>query len=201
MNNADTRGGGNIQDVESISVDSGTDVILALLYAAGRSERANERISGMTRLEKLLFLLKEEGGFGDIISRDFEFQTYHYGPYSAEVYDVVEMLKDAGLVETRPRKITYYAEVSDADEVIRDPSEPETNQVLKTNIVEDYRLTTEGQTVGKALFRRLSERQREHIERIKSHYNSMTLEDLLRYVYKRYPEASSKSKIRNSITK
>jgi uncharacterized protein YwgA len=52
-------------------------------------------IKGRTRLQKMIFLLKEENG----IPFDFEFRPYFYGPYSEQLSDFVHLLNALNLVE------------------------------------------------------------------------------------------------------
>ena len=48
-----------------MSIESGADLIIALLCSPGKSGKSGEEVRGITRLEKLLFLLMREGGFED----------------------------------------------------------------------------------------------------------------------------------------
>ena len=74
------------------------DLILLLMAAPTRWQEARNRINGITRLEKLLFLIDKECTHANI-ERPFEYIAYHYGPYSKEVYEAVELLEEAGLIE------------------------------------------------------------------------------------------------------
>lgn len=69
------------------------DLLLALLYAGKREEATP--IEGITRLEKLLFLLKTEEGFLSTRTDDdtFNFIPFKMGPWSSEVYDEVDFFR------------------------------------------------------------------------------------------------------------
>ena len=48
-----------MSSVADIAIESFTDLLIALLYAPGRTGAANEPIEGRTRIQKLLFLLQQ----------------------------------------------------------------------------------------------------------------------------------------------
>ncbi len=74
--------------------------------------------------------------------------------------------------------------------------------ISKGRVMEVYSLT---QDKGIKLIEVLKERGRiteddiRIVERIKSRYNGLNLDDLLRYVYTKYPESTKKSKIIDKI--
>jgi len=50
---------------------------------------------GVTRLQKIAFLLQQEVGLG----KDISFEPYYYGPFSREIADALRYLKRKGLVD------------------------------------------------------------------------------------------------------
>ena len=46
-----------------MTVKSAADLMVLLLYARGYTEKLNEEIRGITRLEKMMYLLLKEGDF------------------------------------------------------------------------------------------------------------------------------------------
>jgi uncharacterized protein YwgA len=52
-------------------------------------------VGGITRLQKLLFLLEREEGL-EPTERGFEFEAYKAGPYSPQLYDDLEFLENLG---------------------------------------------------------------------------------------------------------
>jgi DNA-binding HxlR family transcriptional regulator len=136
--------------------------ILLLLYVLGT-------IKGSTRLEKLLFLLKEE--FKVVDGPFYYFTPYLFGPFSAEALNDARLLRDAGLIEI-------------VEEVFDFPLLSDWMVIRKT-----YRLTEAGKEVARYLFEELREKPeaREALRRIQQ-YNIMPLDQLLDYVYKNYPE-------------
>lgn len=100
----------------------GSDLILLLLVAPTHHAQAVNRINGITRLEKLLFLIEQEWDYESYVDERFNFIAYNYGPYSKEVYETVDILKQAGLVEEE-RKITDSV-LDNAEELLCSVQQP-----------------------------------------------------------------------------
>lgn len=176
-----------------MAIKSAADLMVLLLYAKGHAGKLNEEIKGITRLEKLMYLLLVEGGFKEVLSQEIAFEAYDFGPYSAEVYDLLESLHTMEIVKIREERISnmkdnvdiYYAEAE--------------GQVEETGgiFMEVYSLTEDRgfRIVKKLLESRVTSEELEKIERIKIKYNAMNLDNLLSYVYRKYPESTKKSKI------
>lgn len=176
---------------------SATDLMVLLFYASGSTGKLNEEIRGITRMGKLMYLLLKEGDFEEVLSQDVAFEPYDFGPYSPEIYNLVESLKEMEIVSTREERVSnikniidiYYAEAQ--------------GQIEETsgNIMEIYSLTEDrGFNIAKKLLKeRVTSEEFERISNIKTKYNTMKLDDLLRYVYKTYPDSAKKSKIIEKI--
>lgn len=80
-----------------------TELIMLLL----RNSR-EQRIRGRTRLQKIVFLLEEQG-----INFGYEFKPYLYGPYSEDLKDNINMLTEFGLVEEESEEIEFDGVVFD----------------------------------------------------------------------------------------
>lgn len=132
------------------------------------------------RLQKLMFLLQKE-----IIERkglqasteEYDFTAYNYGPFSDELMDDVEFLKDLGLID-----------------------------VIKENDVELYKITEKGERfladfLKKAPdpLKKLFQSIKHEVEKLKKKWNKEPLKKLLRYVYEYYPEYTEKSLIRHLL--
>ena len=172
---------------------SGLDLLLAILYAPGQGDRQAEEIRGITRLEKLVFLAIEEGGFGSRAA-DFRYKAYDFGPYSKEVVDYIAALEGLGLVSAREEKFESFKEVVD-----RVMATGEIPPEERAGTVEVYGLTDKGRQVGQRAFERLSQDERRRIEDLKKRYNRMDLTSLLNHVYRNYPAMTKKSKILDEI--
>jgi len=177
-------------------IESGADLVMALLYAPGGTSRTGEEIRGITRIEKLIFLLLKESGFEKQTGGEFSYEAYDYGPYSGELVDILDALKGEGLVRARHAELESFKEVADGLVVaVSRSSEAD----LKPKSVEIYGLTDRGEKVGEAIFKSLSKNERESIIDIKRRFNQAMLNDVLKYVYARYPKMVEKSKIMDQV--
>ncbi|MFQ5910140.1 MAG: hypothetical protein ACE5IJ_05385 [Thermoplasmata archaeon] len=179
-----------------MTIQSGLDLIIALLYAPGKIEAPAEKIAGITRLEKLIFLLLKEGGFEDSVGRDFPYKPYDLGPYSSEILDYLETLKEVQILATEVRDARSYKESMDAMAAQLEASEQVDVERPKLEI---YQLTDRGLKVGERLFDDLTEEEQAAIVDIKRRFNRASLNELLRYVYEKYPKMREKSKIADRI--
>jgi len=140
--------------------------ILVLLHSLGE-------IKGSTRLEKLLFLLKEKF---EVVERAFyRFEPYYFGPFSSQILEDVKLLRDMGLIEIENEVFEPRSEFSD------------TIFVRKT-----YRLTEDGIAKASEVFEDFISRNppvRKALFNIRE-YNSIPLSNLLNIIYTEYPQYS-----------
>ena len=172
-----------------MSVESGLAAIVLLPYAPGSEGKSGEEIKGITRLDKLLYLVVKETQLGRTLEKEFEFEAYDYGPYSNKVYDIVEELKDAGIIESKPVRYDSYEEISDAELMDREAAPEENATVIRGKETQIYRLSPGGMKAGQKLFERLSHEEREGLHAVKSKFNRVPLRELIEYIYTRYPES------------
>lgn len=176
------------------------DLIL-LILGVGTEAKKKAGISGMTRLQKLLFLIKqdvrlEEKGSG------FEFEPYIAGPYCAKVYDDLEFLENIGFIESEVSGEATEVESSEVDftfeELIGDDSDK-----LKTPDVYDERrfyLTEKGKNRVESLLKsEVFQPVIDGIRKVKSKFGHYSLDDLLYYVYTKYPEMATESEIKDRV--
>jgi len=165
----------------------GTDLVLLMLAAPTKVGTARDRITGITRLEKLLFLADKEEGISERVEDPFLFKPYHYGPYSKEVYEAVEVLEEAELMaEERAiadRSIDEAEEFTDAD---------------REGVERRFMLTPRGKAVAGLLAQRHPDVMKK-LAAIKDRYAGLSLRALLRLVYREHPEYAQQSKIRDEI--
>lgn len=134
--------------------------LLALLHVMGG------KISGSTRLQKLVFLLKREKG----IEAPYTFSPYMYGPHSPDIIDDVTILELAGYIKIQ-------------NEV---PEQPLAGDYL---ITREYELTPEGAKVAQEIYEILTDEQKAALSSLKQ-FKDMPLTELLKYVYTKYPAES-----------
>jgi len=139
----------------------------------------HEPIVGITRLEKLLFLIRKEVLKGTPLEGDYYvFEPYKYGPFSASIFDDIQLMEDMGYM--------YKEELDDGQ--------------IK------YGITPKGIEKVNSILSRTPDKLREYLEEIqnkiatiKKDKNSIPLRKLLSYVYQKYPDFTVNSEIRDKI--
>ena len=178
-----------------VEIVSGTDVLLALLYAKGSTGKNNEPIAGTTRLEKFLFLISRETDLTEPISNNYDFTPDNYGPCSHEIFDDIEMLKDANIiVEKQSSKFDQLAEGDDNEchyPAVDSEDYPKTLRI--------FSLTEKGERIGELLFNSLSEETKKKLNILKKLYNKRPVSKLVQDVYTKYPEMIGESKIKDKV--
>ena len=184
--------------------------LILLMLGAGPEGKVTEGIGGITRLQKLLYLLEKEE---NLTPREdgFDFTAYNYGPYSARLYDDLEWLENLGLIKTKVTATATEAEAAevdllDFDELMGDGAEP-TDDGLADGMggpdsLEERRflITKKGAERIKTLID-----SGEYypvvdgIRRVKRKYGKYSLSDLLHYVYKKFPEMTVESEIKEKV--
>ena len=167
------------------------DVILLILEANERLFGA-PRFRGVTRLEKILYLLHRETSF-EGIGRFFVFVHHLFGPFSKEVYSAVEFLESAGLICVERTDATRYSRVA-AEELTSE--RPRVGAAFVSARERVFSLTEFGRRVAKMWRVSLGRRRPQDLEAIDGtvrRYARMPLVALIRYVYRKYPETTKNS--------
>lgn len=178
------------------------ELILALLFAGYQESPTS--VEGITRLEKLIFLLKEEKGFlKDKPDEDsFTFIPFKMGPWSSEVYDEVDFLESLGLINKDSNEKQSPADVAHNDELfdgmILDKYQ-KGSLVFSDEKTEVFKLTEKGKKKAKEIWDRLPKEEQEKIIAVKKKFNTMNLKQFLRYVYRKYPEYTTASEIKEYL--
>jgi hypothetical protein len=141
-----------------------SDWILVLL-GAPTAEGATRPLDPV-RIMKGLFLLIEEGHLED--PPTYEFEPYHYGPVSLQVYDDLAELVEEGLIEALA--VPGYS-------------------------WKKYQLSFRGANCADELRAELPPSVVPQIDKVKNSVSSLSFRALLRYVYGNYPEYAVNSVI------
>ncbi|ANR90132.1 hypothetical protein O972_07370 [Mycobacterium avium subsp. avium 10-9275] len=166
----------------------GSDLVLLMLAAPTKVASAVNRVNGITRLEKLLFLVQQETDIPNVVSKDrLQFVAYDYGPFSKDVYQAVELLEEAELViEERVVDGRTIDSMEDVDV---------TGAVEGDEYVErQFLLTEKGAAVARLLGRHHPDVV-SALSAIKDQYAARPLSSLIRHVYRTYPDSAVNSKI------
>lgn len=170
------------------------DDAIVLLLGAGVEEGRPARLQGITRLEKLIFLLERETKSARWLTQNAEFEPYNFGPFSRKVYDAVETLAAAGIISDSAQLAPDDMDTWETREVIGEVpggSNPYTTR--------DFALTDRGWRYFSALEKELASDSLEELASFKSRFASLPLRQLVRYVYLRYEDYTTKSLIRDDI--
>ncbi len=92
-------------DTPELEVD---DAIVLLLAAPSRLSTLKGQRKGITRLEKLIFLLERETPVKEWMIEGADFRPHNFGPFSAKVYQAVDLLSAAAssLIQTARQPVT-----------------------------------------------------------------------------------------------
>jgi hypothetical protein len=158
-------------------IDRRTDVVFILFYFA-------KRVRGVTKLQKLLFLVEQETEFFEEYEDDvaFNFAPYKMGPFSDEVYSELEFLLQLSAIESEP--MDKPAGVGQADSALGN---------------KEFQITSKGEKIAAQLVEVLEPEYAEELEELVAEYNSMELKELLRYVYSEYPDYAVESEIMDDV--
>lgn len=170
-------------------IETGLDVVLALLYAPGVTGREGEPVRGITRLQKLLFLLWKEGAFYEDIPNLYDFKAYDFGPCMDDLYDDLDFAEDIELISVQEVPSGNDFEGGDEDAFLADFGFTPPRRPTRR----DFALTEAGLDAAKTIYSNLDEQRRQRLDQIKRRFNSMPFFDLLRYVYRKYPAFAKKS--------
>ena len=160
--------------------------ILLLLLSALSGCGTKQRVAGITRLEKMMFLLQQETAFSGKLQNKFNFEPWKFGPFSREIYEDLDLLACLGLVEAKVQELPSYAEYTEEDRLIE-------SEVDEPVVQKVFTLTDRGCRVTEKLRAAISDRDWAEIGQLKKRFEKVPLTRLIQYVYQKYPETTSKS--------
>lgn len=168
------------------------DAVVLLLGAPARSPFLKGRIEGITRLEKLVFLLDRESTISELLTERPDFVAHNFGPFSAKVYQAVETLEAAGLITDSATMSPTEEDSWESENVIGD-------ELATAYTTRDFELTALGHRYYNALIFELPRGIERQLQDLKDRFGGLPLRQLIRYVYTRYPDLTDKSLIRDQI--
>lgn len=161
------------------------DVLLLLLLALS-DPRRKAKVAGITRIEKMMYLLQKETCFSGRVHEKFDFKPWKFGPFSKEIYEALDLLFSLNLVDIEERELANYVEYTERDALIgTEEDEP---------IVEKlFSLTPRGRTVAQKFKDSVAENDWAELVSLKRRFERVPLTALIQYVYHKYPETTDKS--------
>jgi len=183
-------------------INSNKDLLMLLLYSKGKTGNFYEPIVGKTRIVKMIFLFDKE------IRRKFNldriipdsimpnFEPNDYGPFSSDVYRDLEFLVEMGFIEVQS--------VGDEEMLPDEIEEYEYWQATSGDIDQPFQVRFSLTELGKKyveekLRNEFNDQQLEAFNTFKERCVSASLSSLLKYVYSRYPEQTTHSKIKDKV--
>ncbi len=165
-----------------------SDLLVLLLHASGSG--GQEAIRGMTRLQKLLFVIEQK------LSSGSHFYAYNYGPFDEAVHDAANALRLAGFlrgspaVKSAPPSFADMIATAERRSGPRDPGGPELFALSDRGHEAAERLRRSSRAY-ETLFARIAEIRRE--------WDTPQLEELVDRVYATWPAYAEKSLIREEV--
>ena len=173
-------------------------MLMMLLAAPGVRGKEGEPIQGTTRLQKLLFLMEHEAKLKPTKGNDFDFTAWKFGPVSKELYDDLEKLENLGLLESEPVSEPSKTELDEYGLSFEDLMGEEETQSSRESFEEKrYRLSEKGLKWVRE--RELHTAAFDKISKIKEKYGALSLQDLLHYVYTKFPNMTTASEIKGKV--
>ncbi len=145
------------------------------------------KIFGITRLMKFLFLLKRELNIDKYFKNYYRFLPYSLGPFAKKVYFDLEDLIEKGLVKKILHPKLKISEI-----------EKEIIGYFDEEVICEYRLTEKGLKEAQRIINivnKIDKNLIKEIAKLKTKYQKYTLLQLLKELYSKYPEYQKKSKI------
>jgi|ERR1700728_1171560 len=170
--------------------------VLLLIFESYERLFQKASFNGVTRLEKLVFLLGAEGNLKDIDTL-FAFRAYKFGPYSKSVYEAADFLQSVDLVRVETKPYYSYFLAEEEKELQRDiETEGDGEEQIPSGHERLFTLTDNGKAVADKLRLAWETEHPEYlrkIDEIVSRYGSLPLNQIIRYVYRRFPKMAEKS--------
>lgn len=189
---------------KSMKLTSG-DLLLLFLYSKGTTENYNEPLLGRTRLVKMAYVFDKEIYKDFIKDKEIEeidlpkFFEWDFGPMSKDLLQDLEFFKKINFVKAIDEKNTYaFEEAQEFSALAEEYSLDDLQE--QEYVTQKYSLTEIGEKyVRENLHINLSVNQKKLLDGLKKRFNEASLTKIIEYVYRKYPESTTKSKIADKI--
>lgn len=186
---------------------SSKDLIVLLLYSKGYTNKQCDVIEGKTRLMKMMFLFDREIRRGFNLDKKIpenafpNFEPYDYGPFSSQVYEDLEFLVDMEFVSVAKKGGEEGERILEKEEYkYWQANLGESAGLECSDEIDAFSLTKRGRDfVEKKQLGDFTDNQWEILNKFKARCTGIPLKALLRYVYNKYPEMTTNSKILEEI--
>jgi len=181
----------------------GRESLVLLLVGLSEDGKPIDSVAGITRLQKFLFLMQQESGLVPK-GNGFEFKPYKAGPYSAKLYDDLELLENFDFIKSEVEGEASDAEAAEVDmldfEQLMNSQDDEEARTADAYEERKFMLTEGGrEKIADLLKNNDFEPIVDAVRKIKSKYGRHSLNDLLYYVYTKYPKMTTESEIKDKV--
>lgn len=170
------------------------DDAIVLLLGAGVGAGQRAQIKGITRLEKLIFLLERETNSSKWLNDTADFEAYNFGPFSRKVYKAVETLSAAEIITDSSQLSSNDMDTWEARAAIDEAADGGNPYTTRK-----FELTERGWRYFNALKSEVGTENLEELSSFKGQFARLPLRQLVRYVYQRYEQFTTKSLIRDQV--
>jgi len=168
------------------------DAIVLLMGAPGGREEPGH-LEGVTRLEKLIFLLERETPVRDWLTEKADFRSHRFGPFSSKIYQAADTLAAASMLRDSAKDAKTQEDGWEAVNMLMDDEDVD---AYTTRV---FDLTDRGRRYYEKLLEDLPPNAEATLAQFKDKFGNLPLRQLVRYVYTRYPQFTDKSEIRDEI--
>lgn len=173
-------------------------LLLLLLYAK------DSGIQGITRLQKILYLLKKDYNIDKIFQSSYDFVPYRFGPYSKHLYDDIDFLENMGLIEGKAMGDLPLASEGEERLLSIDYLLASGEEITESGD-RLFNLTEKGRTKAEEIMQKLKKSGidtsalMDILIKTKAKYAEMDLSSLIHYVYRKYPESAINSELKHLL--
>lgn len=184
---------------------NGKDILLAFLYYQGITEKLCEPIIGKTRITKMMYIFEKEmkSKFSNLENGElFEFFAYNYGPYSKELMENISFFESIKFINTEETEESLMPDeiddmLSDINDYVGYGAEVLLEEIDIPNQTK-YVLTDKGRKYFEdKIIENLTQEQEKLLVEFKKKINTLSLDQILSYVYNKYPDSAEKSNIKD----
>jgi len=170
-----------------------TDDAIVLLVGAPGADRPGY-LEGVTRLEKLVFLLERETPVRDWLTETADFRSWRFGPFSSKVYQAADTLAAAEIIRDSASSARTSEDTWESLSALMDSEDIDPFTTRTFELTDDR-----GKRYYRALIDELPPDAEEILSDFKQKFARLPLRQLVRYVYERYPQFTDKSEIRDQV--
>jgi predicted DNA binding CopG/RHH family protein len=164
------------------------ELMVLLLHAT--NERGDSAVRGMTRLQKLLFVIEQK------LAAQSQFYAFNYGPFNEEVNDAARALEVAGFIRSPEPQASGPPSFQHMIATVTNRAGPDDEgTIIEFSLSDSGHHAAETMRQSDARYDQLFK----FIESIRQEWDKGDLNDLVDRVYETWPKYAEKSVIREKV--